>query len=741
MPPIGGGEVVNSPYKHSVMARFILRLACGVLLVIAGGDPTRADDTCDPLVIPIGESDVTEDPAVIVYDFRSGYLDWNGEWNTNNGRDDYKSFYRVDRLRGGYIIRDHQSYHSSVAYNYFHEMVQQIVKPHEEHGFWDNERKAWIRKLLWSETEGWYGMVPHDWKYSIELEEGALMATMISGFKAMAKFCGDELHYIHSHVNADGSVADITFETHPYEYGLILSSLALGTLCFKDGGVIDHDSLSEHAYADMKKVYRYIGKQYAAPIEPAVSTSTLLKGFVNAYITYGDHPGTGRERQQLLRFIEELVSLYMRSQEARGSFDIGYAGRERVPVQQQLKADIALMLAHRVTGDPAIPAAVEKNLDWVTTDRWDHSEKCMGGILWSADDTTTFFEAHQMWFLIAASYLEDATGRDYSKCKAEVFTFLTDDNFAGIDAYVHNAEHYGAFFAYRSISADGTIQKGPDHCFKGGYEIGASLWAMALNYDLFDEGHTWLITQPPAGESNGWDKAIFTERDFGPGNMMLQWDVQFMNAEAEGGYTGLFNDQNGDWRILFSSTSGIHYRTLSGGESIVLDRSRLHSNLTYTVRITRSGRSRVTFVVLEEGRELLRDCRYDVMPFDACYFGVLQYNADSVPSKNILVDDIVYRKSVDPPHAHRLEQNFPNPFNARTAISFDVGTAGRVTLSVFDPAGRLIRRLVDEPLERNNYTVFWDGTNTRGAETASGVYFYMLSAGDFNETKKMILLR
>ncbi len=730
MPPASGLRDMYSLFPHAYrMAALRLQsgFVCALLCLAAGLAP--------------GHAGTSNNPAVIVYDFRSGFLEWNGEWNIDGGKDNYTHFYRVDRLRGGYVIRNHRSFNASVAHDYFLEQVHQIIKPYSECGFWDEEHENWIRKLLWSDTEGWCGMVPHDWKYSLELEEGALMAAMIAGVYEMIARCADELEYIHAHVNADGSIDDLTCENTPCEYGLALSSLALGARLFAGHTIIGHERIDERTYGDMIKVHHHIRRNLTVYDEPNVGTSYILKGLVNAYLTYREHPGTDREQSQLLRTIQEIVAAYKHNQEPCGSFYIGSAGMERYPVQQQLKADIALLLAHRITGDPSLPAVARRNLDWVMADRRDRSEKCMGGIVWATDDSTSFFECHQMWFLIAVTYLEKATGCDYSMCRAEAFTFLTDDNFAGIDLYDHNATLHGAFFAYRKISADGTFQNDPEHCYKGAYEIGASLWAMALNYDLFVEGYTRLITQPPAGESDGWDKAIFTEFDFGPGNMVFQWDVEFMDASADGAYTGLFNDQRGNWRVMFSTTSGLQYRSIPGRGCTLLDRSRLRSNSTYTVRVTKSGVNRAIFVVLENGKEIFRERRHNMMTFDSCYFGALQNNAGDVPSKNILVDNIVYRQSIDSPPANRLAQNVPNPFNAHTAIPFDIGRAGQVTLEIYDPAGRFISRLVDAPLACNNYTAYWDGTNRRGRRVSSGVYFYILRVEKYSETKKMILLR
>lgn len=95
------------------------------------------------------------------------------------------------------------------------------------------------------------------------------------------------------------------------------------------------------------------------------------------------------------------------------------------------------------------------------------------------------------------------------------------------------------------------------------------------------------------------------------------------------------------------------------------------------------------------------------------------------------------------PKAFSLGQNAPNPFNPSTTIQFAVpeGKAGQVTLKVYDVRGRLIRSLVDGAKESGTYTVFWDGTNENGQKVSSGVYLYRMVAGDFSQTRKMVMLK
>jgi hypothetical protein len=88
------------------------------------------------------------------------------------------------------------------------------------------------------------------------------------------------------------------------------------------------------------------------------------------------------------------------------------------------------------------------------------------------------------------------------------------------------------------------------------------------------------------------------------------------------------------------------------------------------------------------------------------------------------------------PTEFRLFQNYPNPFNPNTTINYSIPNFSFVTIKVFDIMGRLIQMLVDEEKAAGNYSVIFNGSNL-----ASGIYFYRMQAGDFIETKKLILLK
>ncbi len=88
------------------------------------------------------------------------------------------------------------------------------------------------------------------------------------------------------------------------------------------------------------------------------------------------------------------------------------------------------------------------------------------------------------------------------------------------------------------------------------------------------------------------------------------------------------------------------------------------------------------------------------------------------------------------PEKFSLSQNYPNPFNPLTKINFSLPNAGKVTLKVYDILGRTVKELVNEFKDKGVYSVTFDGTGL-----ASGVYFYTIEAGNFKETKKMVLVK
>ena len=94
------------------------------------------------------------------------------------------------------------------------------------------------------------------------------------------------------------------------------------------------------------------------------------------------------------------------------------------------------------------------------------------------------------------------------------------------------------------------------------------------------------------------------------------------------------------------------------------------------------------------------------------------------------------REEGNHPEEYLLSQNYPNPFNPTTTIKYQIPEKSYVTLKLFNVIGREVATLVNEVKSKGNYEVEFNGSSI-----TSGIYFYIITAGNFVQTKKMILLR
>lgn len=93
------------------------------------------------------------------------------------------------------------------------------------------------------------------------------------------------------------------------------------------------------------------------------------------------------------------------------------------------------------------------------------------------------------------------------------------------------------------------------------------------------------------------------------------------------------------------------------------------------------------------------------------------------------------------PDALNLVQNYPNPFNPATTIEYNVPTRAHVTIEIYNVLGQHLTTLVDETKSAGKYKTEWNGTDGAGRAVSTGVYLYRFRAGDFVETKKMLLIK
>jgi hypothetical protein len=262
------------------------------------------------------------------------------------------------------------------------------------------------------------------------------------------------------------------------------------------------------------------------------------------------------------------------------------------------------------------------------------------------------------------------------------------------------------------------------------------------------------LTVSDETDEDGSIGAVFdAEGDRTAGTTSLSVTVSAIAANSDGVERDLSVDFSATWDVpvaaeLASFTSQV---TVDQGVLLQWGVASQSNNLGWEVFRSTDGRvfTKVSDVVLGEGNSdefKSYDFIDSTLPqVDVLYYYLNQIDLDGTTSRSQIVEVLLSPTAVADlalPTANALLQNFPNPFNPETMISFDLSGDQVVSLTIYDMAGQVVRTLVDsQPMTVGSYKQMWDGRNNSGAKVGSGIYFYQLRAGDFIAKKKMTLLQ
>ncbi len=118
-----------------------------------------------------------------------------------------------------------------------------------------------------------------------------------------------------------------------------------------------------------------------------------------------------------------------------------------------------------------------------------------------------------------------------------------------------------------------------------------------------------------------------------------------------------------------------------------------------------------------------------------------KYSVDVLIRSRQVLTGIMPVSGAGVPSKFEMSQNYPNPFNPTTKFEFSLPKQAIVMVKIFDIAGREVKTLLNEKMSPGKYKVDWNSTDNSGRNVSSGVYFYRIIAGNFTETKKMILVK
>ena len=120
----------------------------------------------------------------------------------------------------------------------------------------------------------------------------------------------------------------------------------------------------------------------------------------------------------------------------------------------------------------------------------------------------------------------------------------------------------------------------------------------------------------------------------------------------------------------------------------------------------------------------------------SCEFGLDDIYWDGGETTSIIEDEFG-----ENPTKFNLQNSFPNPFNPVTTLRYDLPEDALVNITIYDMVGRVVKTLMNDQQTAGYKSIQWNATNDAGSPVSAGIYLYMIQAGDFRQTKKMVLLK
>ncbi len=296
--------------------------------------------------------------------------------------------------------------------------------------------------------------------------------------------------------------------------------------------------------------------------------------------------------------------------------------------------------------------------------------------------------------------------------------------------------------------------------------FGSAVEAAGRSYAVWDHSHT-PITEV---SMSNFDAIIWYSGDTGPG--LSEADRTEIESYLDRGGNMLFSGQNlarrtveagaSSWlinvlRTFFMSSgegaslvAGVEGDPVSDGFSLDLQGGDGAGNYSEPDVVTSFGsieQSAPLFSYPSTNRNAGTRVSYEGYKHIFLGFGFESIN--SVTDRNALMDRCLDWLIGEPspvedvlPQMADLYQNLPNPFNPRTTIAFHLPVQMKVSLSVYDISGRLVEVLLDHEMgQMGRNEIVWAGADASGRTLPSGTYFYRLQGTDFEETKRMMLLK
>ena len=124
--------------------------------------------------------------------------------------------------------------------------------------------------------------------------------------------------------------------------------------------------------------------------------------------------------------------------------------------------------------------------------------------------------------------------------------------------------------------------------------------------------------------------------------------------------------------------------------------------------------------------------RFDTPPF---------VTTDHMGFRVVTREQLDTEKEILLPETFALHQNYPNPFNPATTLRYDLPEDALVNITIYDMMGRVVNNLASSQQRAGYKSIQWNATNEQGHPVSAGLYLYTIEAGEFRQTRKMVLLK
>jgi len=227
-----------------------------------------------------------------------------------------------------------------------------------------------------------------------------------------------------------------------------------------------------------------------------------------------------------------------------------------------------------------------------------------------------------------------------------------------------------------------------------------------------DPSGNWSATRD--NYENDWDVPSLISRDGEEVHLNLTFDNEFYSVFVKVQY----NNEEVEFVELSESEilEDFTFYTNDTGSEVIISGFGVEAVQTSNIILDLQFETLVDNVNIEEAIYI------QYLLFDEEFGGNIEFT-------DVEDDDIPHFK-------FKLHQNYPNPFNPNTEISFSLARECFVSIDIFNVKGQKVVQLVSDQLSTGRYSILWNAENI-----SSGIYFYKIKAGDFTETKKMMLLK